>query len=88
MRYARQEDYRVEIMAYDYAFHAPDELPSGWITFVLNNEQAHEIHEISFARIPEGVTYSEYLSEYIGAGKYYWKSTRPVKLTGPVFRLV
>lgn len=62
-----QEEYRVEIMAYDYAFHAPDELPSGWITFVLNNEQAHEIHEISFARIPEGITYSEYLNEYVGA---------------------
>jgi len=61
-----QQEYRVEIMAYDYAFHAPDELPSGWITFVLNNEQAHEIHEISFARIPEGITYSEYLSEYVG----------------------
>jgi len=62
-----QQEYKVEIIAYDYAFQAPDELPSGWITFVLNNEQAHEIHEISFARIPEGITYSEYLSEYIGA---------------------
>ncbi|MFP8489937.1 hypothetical protein ACKGJO_12685 [Gracilimonas sp. Q87] len=62
-----QKEYRVEIVAYDYAFQAPSELPSGWITFVLNNEQAHEIHEISFARIPEGVTYPEYLNEYVGA---------------------
>ncbi len=62
-----EKEYRVEIIAYDYAFQAPDELPSGWITFVLNNEQAHEIHEISFARIPEGITYSEYLNEYVRA---------------------
>lgn len=62
-----QKEYRVEIIAYDYAFQAPQELPSGWITFVLNNEKAHAIHELSFARIPEGITYSEYLNEYAGA---------------------
>jgi len=62
-----QKEYRVEIVAYDYAFQAPDELPSGWITFALNNEQAHEIHELSFARIPEGISYSEYLDKYVGA---------------------
>ncbi|MEX2344814.1 MAG: hypothetical protein WD604_04320 [Balneolaceae bacterium] len=62
-----QEEYRAVFIAYDYAFQAPDELPGGWLTFILNNEQAHEIHELSFARIPEGVTYSEYLNEYVGA---------------------
>ncbi|MDZ7773484.1 MAG: hypothetical protein U5K31_12205 [Balneolaceae bacterium] len=62
-----QDEYRVEITAYDYAFQAPEELPSGWITFILNNEQAHEIHELSFARLPEDITYKEYLDEYVGA---------------------
>lgn len=62
-----QQEYRVEVAAYDYAFQAPEELPSGWITFILNNKQAHEIHELSFARLPENITYREYLDEYIGA---------------------
>ncbi|MDZ7715324.1 MAG: hypothetical protein U5J95_03845 [Balneolaceae bacterium] len=62
-----QEEYSVEITAFDYAFQAPAELPSGWITFILNNEQAHEIHELSFARLPENITYREYLDEYVGA---------------------
>ena len=62
-----EEPYVVEVMAYDYAFHAPDEVPSGWITFILNNEMAHEIHEISLARIPDGISYSQYLDEYVGA---------------------
>lgn len=62
-----QQEYRVEIAAYDYAFQTPEELPSGWITFILNNEQAHEIHELSFALLPENVSYREYLDEYVGA---------------------
>ncbi|MEX0844463.1 MAG: hypothetical protein WD022_04245 [Balneolaceae bacterium] len=62
-----QEKYSVEVVAYDYVFQLPDELPSGWLTFVLNNEQAHEIHELSFARLPEDITYREYLDEYVGA---------------------
>ena len=63
----REEAYVVEVMAFDYAFNAPQEVPSGWITFVLNNEMAHEIHEISIARIPEGISYAQYLDEYVGA---------------------
>lgn len=62
-----QQEYRVEVTAYDYAFQSPEELPSGWITFILNNEKAHEIHELSFARLPENVSYREYLDEYVGA---------------------
>ena len=63
----REEAYVVEVVAYDYAFAAPEEVPSGWITFELNNERAHEIHEISIARIPEGISYEKYLNEYVGA---------------------
>ena len=62
-----KEAYVVEVMAFDYAFNAPQEVPSGWITFELNNEMAHEIHEISIAKIPEGISYAQYLSEYVGA---------------------
>lgn len=60
-------EYLVEIEAYDYAFLAPDEIPNGWITFRLENMLAHEIHELSFARLPEGIGFEEYLDEYVGA---------------------
>ena len=59
-----QGSFEVEVMAYDYAFEAPSELPTGWITFVLNNSMAHEIHEITFVRLPDGVSFEEYVNEY------------------------
>ena len=62
-----EEAYIAEVIAFDYAFQAPAEIPSGWITFELNNKAGHEIHEISIAKIPEGISYSQYLEEYVGA---------------------
>lgn len=75
-----QQEYRVEITAYDYAFQSPEELPSGWITFILNNEQAHEIHELSFARLPDNITYREYLDEYVGAWEILLKEFQDGKV--------
>lgn len=59
------EIYKVEIFVNENSFQAPAEIPSGWISFVLNNEKTQEIHEISIARIPDGITFSEYIDEYI-----------------------
>lgn len=58
----------VHVEAMDHAFDVdtPDELPTGWITFVLKNKMAQEVHEISFARLPDGVTCDEYLTDYMG----------------------
>ncbi len=67
--HGQSQEIVVNVEAMDHAFDvdAPNELPTGWITFVLNNQMAHEVHEISFARLPEGVTYEEYLTDYMGA---------------------
>jgi hypothetical protein len=63
----KQGHYKVTVKATDYAFMAPNEIHSGWITFVLNNEEANNTHELSIGRIPDGVSYQEYLDEYVGA---------------------
>lgn len=60
------EAHVIEVLAADYAFGAPDSIPSGWITVRLNNEHAEEIHEIVLTRLPEGVTYQD------------WEETLPV----------
>lgn len=67
--FGQSQQIVVNVEAMDHAFDvdAPDELPTGWITFVLNNQMAEEVHEISFARLPDGVTYDEYLTDYMGA---------------------
>jgi hypothetical protein len=55
----------VEVTALDYAFDAPDEIPSGWTTFRLTNE-GKEHHFLLLQQLPDGKTLEEYLEE-IGA---------------------
>jgi len=43
----------VQVTARDFAFEAPDELPSGWTTFRFHNEGA-QTHFMVLYRIPEG----------------------------------
>ncbi len=38
--------YKVEVKTADFAFLAPVNIPSGWITFVLNNVNAKHVHEL------------------------------------------
>ena len=49
------------------AFIAPTKIPSGWITFVLNNENAKHVHEISISKLPKGVEYQEYVTKFEGS---------------------
>jgi len=59
----------VHVEAMDHAFDvdASNELPSGWITFVLSNQMASEMHEISMVALPDGVTHDDYLTDYMTA---------------------
>jgi len=59
----------VYVEAMDHAFDvdAPNELPSGWITFVMSNQMANNIHEISLVQLPDGATHEEYLTDYMSA---------------------
>ena len=66
---AQSQKSIVHVEAMDYAFDvdAPDQLSSGWTTFVLSNQMANNIHEISLAQLPEGATHEEYLVDYMSA---------------------
>lgn len=57
--------YVVDVVAEDYAFEAPDEIPSGWITFRLKND-GEETHFLYLSRLPEDRTYDDYVE---GVGK-------------------
>jgi hypothetical protein len=45
----------VEITAVDYAFDAPDSIPSGWVTLRMEN-RGSELHHFHLYRLPEGRT--------------------------------
>ncbi|WP_237066094.1 hypothetical protein [Microbulbifer guangxiensis] len=54
---ARAENV-IDVMAVDYAFGAPTEIPSGWTTFRMKNVGS-EVHVMSLARLPETVSLAE-----------------------------
>jgi len=49
----------VEVRAADYAFIAPDEIPSGWTTFEFAN-RGQEPHFFMLSLMPEGKTLADY----------------------------
>lgn len=49
----------VEVTARDFAFEAPAEIPSGWITFRMENAGQQE-HFILLGRLPAGKTFEDY----------------------------
>ncbi len=63
----------IEITALHHAFRAPDEIPSGWVTYRVNNERAEEIHEVSLALLPDGKTQEDYLEEVIPVWENVWE---------------
>ena len=60
-----EKTYKVEVKTADFAFLAPAEMPSGWITFELNNSNAQHVHEISISRLPEGIDYQVYMKQFV-----------------------
>lgn len=59
---ATHDDQVVNVIAEDYAFQAPDEIPSGWSTFQLLNE-GKETHFVFLTRLPDGKTFDDYMEE-------------------------
>lgn len=49
----------VEVTARDFAFDAPDSIPSGWITFRMENAGQQE-HFVILGRLPDGKTFEDY----------------------------
>lgn len=52
----------VEVIAADFAFEAPSEIPSGWVTFRMRNE-GKEHHFFLLSRLPDGKTFEDYKEE-------------------------
>ncbi len=67
VRSSTDKSYKVEVTAADFAFLAPDTIPSGWITFELNNTKAIHVHEISISKLPAGIGYPEYMEKFVGS---------------------
>lgn len=65
----------IEIVAEDYAFSAPDEIPAGWNTFRFRNEGA-EPHFILLSRLPEGITVDDYQLDLSAAFNRAWLAVR------------
>lgn len=59
------DPHEVEVTAMDHAFQAPNEIPAGWVTFRMSNELAAEIHEMSIARLPDGVGFADFMEYYV-----------------------
>ena len=75
-----EKAYKVEVKTADFAFLAPVEMPSGWITFVLNNGGAKHVHELSISRLPEGIAYQEYMDKFVGPWETLLKELQDGKI--------
>lgn len=58
----------VEVTGFDYAFQAPDTIPSGWTTFRFHN-QGSELHVFDLLRFPYDRTYGDLRREFFPAAR-------------------
>ncbi len=65
----------VEVTARDYAFQAPDEIPSGWTSFRFANT-GREPHFFLLTRLPEDKTLADYRDEVVGVFEDVWAGLR------------
>lgn len=73
-------DQVVNINAEDYAFQAPDEIPSGWTTFQFENDGT-EPHFLLLTKMPEEVTFDEYVSDAVVPFNNTWYAMRDEGIT-------
>lgn len=65
----------VEITAIEYAFQAPDAIPSGWTTIRFVND-GEEPHFVFLSRLPEGKTVDDYERDLSGPFSRAWYAVR------------
>lgn len=58
------EDNVVQVTARDFAFEAPQEVPSGWTTLRMENA-GEQHHFLVLWRLPDGKTFQDYIDEVI-----------------------
>jgi hypothetical protein len=71
-----------EVVVSGDGFLAPDEVPSGWVTYRLRNETAYQMHEISLARLPEGKTQADYIAEAVPVWEAVMRRVQSGELKG------
>jgi hypothetical protein len=69
----------VDLVAEDYAFSAPDQIPSGWTTFRFRNE-GEEPHFVLVTRLPAGFTIEQYETELSVEFNRAWVAVRDGEL--------
>lgn len=67
--------HTVDIKAEDYSFQAPDEIVSGWTTIKYENA-GEESHFLLLTRIPDEVTYDEYVASILPPFNDIWYALR------------
>jgi hypothetical protein len=65
----------VEITALDYAFQAPEEIPSGWVTFRMRNAGRME-HFALLTGLPEGITFEDHMESVVPVFDRVWYRLR------------
>lgn len=65
----------ITIPAEDYAFQAPDQIPSGWTTIQYEN-QGNEPHFLLIAKVPDGHTFEEYATDVLLPFNEVWYAVR------------
>lgn len=70
---ADHSDHAITILAEDYAFDAPDEIPSGWTTIEYVNE-GEEPHLLLLGLLPEGKTFDDYAGEVLPPFDAVWRA--------------
>ncbi len=68
-------EHSITILAEDYAFQAPDNIPSGWTTIQYEN-QGNEPHFLVLAKIPDGHTFDEYATNIVSPFNDVWYALR------------
>ena len=62
----------LDVVARDFAFDAPDQIPSGWTTFRMANAGQQE-HFLLLWRLPDGKTFEDYRTGPVAAFSRVWE---------------
>jgi hypothetical protein len=61
---AMRTSHTVDVIARDFLFEVPEQIPSGWTTFRFENAGAQE-HFMALTRMPEGLTVDDYKNDVV-----------------------
>ncbi len=68
-------DPSITVLAEDYAFQAPDEIPSGWTNIRYENDGT-EPHFLFLTKMPEGITFDAYAGDALVPFNEAWYAMR------------